>query len=121
MRNLAAQGSLFPREAWRETFKLIPKLPYLFSYRFSDADGKNSELQVLDWECGQLFWNCLSAAGGDEVAALNKVKAKYLGEFARTDLHFFLGTLRQFHGFSPNPWAIIGVFPVPHEKQLALI
>ena len=62
-----------------------------------------------------------TAAGGDEVVALNKVKVKYLGEFAQMDLHFFLGTLRQFHGFSPNPWVIIGVFPVPHEKQLALI
>lgn len=121
MRSLAAQGSLFPREAWRATFKLIPKLPYNFSYRFIDADGKKSEMQVLDWECGQLYWSCLKAAKGDEAAALGKVKAKYFGDFAQKDLHFFLGTLRQFHGFSPNPWVIIGVFPVPHEKQLALI
>jgi hypothetical protein len=36
------------------------------------------------------------------------------------DLHFFLGTLQQYHGFSPNPWAIVGLFHPPHENQLEL-
>ena len=60
MRNHADQGELFAAgEDWRQTFKLIPKLPYKFSYRFADAAGKESELQVLDWEAGALYWNCL--------------------------------------------------------------
>lgn len=121
MRNRAAQSSLFPVDEWHKTFQLIPKLPYEFSYRFMDAAGRKSELQVLDWECGQLYWNCLKAAKGDETTALAKMKAKYLDAFLKTDLHFFLGTLREFHGFSPNPWVIIGVLPIPHEKQLALL
>ena len=120
MRNKSTQGELFTGEEWRQTFHLMPKLPYNFSYRFTDADGRESELQVLDWEAGQLYWNCLRSANGSEPNALAKVKQKYLAEFNRRDLHFFLGTMQQFHGFSPNPWVIIGVFPIPHENQMAL-
>lgn len=115
------QQELFADETWKTTFKIIPKLPYSFSYRFEDADGKSSELQVLDWEAGALYWNCLRKANGNESAALEKVRAKYLDEFCTRDLHFFLGTTQQFHQFAPNPWVIIGVFPIPHETQLNLI
>jgi len=124
MRNNASQGELFAEEAWRQTFHLMPKLPYNFSYRFEDADGKSSELQVLDWEAGQLFHNCLRDANGDEKVALSKVRQKYFDTFLKTDLHFFLGTMKEFHGFSPNPWVIIGVLPIPHRpmtEQLDLL
>ena len=36
-----------------------------------------------------------------------------------TDLHFFLGTTQQFNQFAPNPWVIVGVFPVPYDLQEA--
>lgn len=121
IRARSQQKELFAEEAWRETFKLIPKQPYSFSYRFEDADGRSSELQVLDWEVGALYWNCLRSCNGDEQAALEKVRAKYLDEFSRRDLHFFLGTTQQFHQVAPNPWVIIGVFPIPHERQLDLL
>jgi hypothetical protein len=121
MRKRAHQGELFAEEAWRQTFKIIPKLPYSFSYRFEDESGQKSKMQVLDWEVGALFWNCLRNAGGDEQLALKKVRTKYLDEFLRTDLHFFLGTTQQFHFVSPNPWIIVGVFPIPHETQLSLL
>ncbi len=120
MREQTRQTEMFAEESWRETFKVIPKLPYAFSYRFEDVDGRKSTLQVLDWECGQLFWNCLRGSGGDEDAALAKVRAKYLDEFGARDLHFLLGTTQQFHGFSPNPWVIIGVFAPPYQNQLEL-
>lgn len=118
MRQMSSQGELFADEQWRQTFRLMPKLPYNFSYRFEDADGKKSELQVLDWEAGQLFQNCLRNAEGDESVALAKVKQKYLDTFTRTDLHFFLGTMQQFHGYSPNPWVIVGVLPMPHPPAI---
>jgi hypothetical protein len=121
MRNQTRQGELFTEETWRETFKLIKKLPYSFSYRFEDDTGKSSEMQILDWEIGALYWNCLRSCNGDENAALLKVKAKYLDEFCKCDLHFFLGTTQQFHFVARNPWVIIGVFPIPHERQLGLI
>ncbi len=123
MRAMASQGELFEDEQWRNTFNLMPKLPYNFSYRFEDADGRRSELQVLDWETGQLFHNCLRGTHGDEPAALAKVRQKYMDEFQNTDLHFFLGTMKEFHGYSPNPWVIVGVLPLPHappEEQMHL-
>lgn len=117
MRELTNQLDLFADNTWRDTFKIIPKLPYSFSYKFEDAAGRISELQVLDWEAGALYWNCLASAEGNEVEALAKVRQKYFDAFLRTDLHFFLGTTQQFHFVAPNPWVIIGVFPAPYETQ----
>lgn len=121
MRNQTNQSELFADEAWRQTFRVIPKLPYSFSYEFEDADGKNAKLQILDWETGALFWNCLKQCGGDEKTALEKVRVKYIDQFLKTDLHFFLGTTQQFHFVAPNPWVIIGVLQIPHEKQGELL
>jgi hypothetical protein len=120
MRELTNQLDLFADNTWRRTFQVIPKLPYSFSYRFEDAAGKSSELQVLDWEVGALYWTCLRSAGDDEPRAFEKVRQKYLDAFSKTDLHFFLGTTQQFHFVTPNPWVIVGVFPAPHERQGAL-
>ena len=121
MRAFHSQLGLFDTAMWNETFKVIPKLPYAFSYRFEDAVGKKSELQVLDWEAGALYWNCLRSTAGNEAAALAKVRQKYLDEFSKKDLHFFLGTTQQFHFVAPNPWVIIGVFPIPRETQTSML
>lgn len=120
LREKSRQGELFEEEAWRTTFKLIPKLPYSFSYRFEDAVGQSSEMQILDWEIGALYWNCLRDAGSEE-AALQMVRLKYFDQFMKTDLHFFLGTTQQFHFVAPNPWVIVGVFPIPFETQQTLL
>lgn len=113
----AKQLELFEDNSWRTTFQVIPKLPYSFSYKFEDAAGRQSDLQILDWEIGALFWNCLRDCDGDERQALGKVKEKYFGEFLKKDLHFFLGTTQEWHFVAPNPWVIIGVFPIPHDRQ----
>ena len=120
MRLRAGQGELFAGDDWRQTFKLIPKVPYKFSYRFADEEGKESEMQILDWEIGQLYWNCVRAADGNEEVALSKVREKYLDAFTKTDLHFFLGTTQNYHSWATNPWVIIGVFPAPYVTQMNL-
>ena len=117
MRNRANQGEIFAEETWRQTFEVIRKMPFNFSYRFEDETGKASELQVLDWEAGALFWKCVQSCAGDEKAALAKVRQKYFDGFLKKDLHFFLGTTQEFHFRAPNPWVIIGVFPIPFERQ----
>jgi hypothetical protein len=117
MREQYRQLDLFEDNAWRETFKLIPKLPFSFSYKFKDVSGRISELQILDWEIGALYRNCLKQCNGNENAAIQKVRAKYMEEFSKKDLHFFLGTTQQFHFRAPNPWVIIGVFPILYENQ----
>lgn len=123
MREMSSQGELFADEEWRQTFNLMPKLPYDFWYHFEDSQGRRSQLKVIDWEIGQLFHNCLRDARNDEAVALEKVRLKYVDTFLKTDLHFFLGTMKEFHGYSPNPWVIIGVLPLPHpppHEQLDL-
>ncbi len=120
MRIRTRQGVLFEEDSWKQTFRLIKKLPYSFSYRFRDADSRTSEMQVLDWEVGQLFWNCMRQYGNDESIALAKVRERYYDDFTKKDLHFFLGTTYQFHGWALNPWVIIGVFPAPHRHQMDL-
>jgi len=37
-------------------------------------------MMIEDWEIGALFWNCLYQTDGNEQAALDLVKQKYLGE-----------------------------------------
>ena len=113
------QQDLFTDANWQEDFQLVQKLPWKFSYRFEDIHGKQSALQILDWEAGALYWNCLKDT--DEQAALEKVRKKYLDEFTRTDLHFFMGTTLEHHQKkAPNPWQIIGVLPMPVLVQPSL-
>ncbi len=103
------------------TFKVVRKVPYKFYYRFEDVNGKSSRMQILEWQIGALYWNCLQQAKGDKNQALAKVKQKYYDEFINKDLHFILGTTKQYHFVARNPWMIIGVLPIPFEHQLKLL
>ena len=116
-----ATNSLFDDDSWRKTFRVIPKLPYGFSYRFSDVTGRQSELRILDWEIGALYWNCFNSSSGREDVTLEKVRQKYYDEFTKTNLHFFLGTTLRWHFVAPNPWVIVGVFPIPHDQRMKLL
>lgn len=113
------QGQLFDDED-RSGFKLMPKLPYKFSYRFRDDEGTESTLMIEDWEIGQLYWNCLE--GINEKEAIRKVKEKYLDDFVKTkDLHLFLGTTHEHHmRKARNPYVIVGTFypPFVHQESL---
>jgi hypothetical protein len=120
MRALYDQLDFFGDNSWRKTFEVIRKLPFSFSYKFEDATGRLSELQILDWEIGALYWNCLKISSGDEAEARARVRQKYFDEFPKKDLHFFLGTTQEFHFRAPNPWVIIGVLPIPKETQIGL-
>jgi hypothetical protein len=110
----------FPTQSGHK--KLVKKLPYKFSYRFfTEGDKEPRKLMIEDWEIGALFWNCLYKTDGDEQAALELVRQKYLGEFAEKDLYLFVGTTLKFHAMSaPNPFVIIGVFYPPKSQQPAL-
>ncbi len=103
-------------------FEVVKKLPYKFSYVFVDDGERESTMMIEDWETGQLFWNCLARAEGDEAKACADVKKKYFDDFAKTkDLHFFLGTTKEFHFVSPNPFIIVGTFhpkPVTQERLI---
>jgi len=117
----ANQFSLFQTEdEVRKEFLIVDKLPYKFSYRFTDCKGKESTLMIEDWEIGALFWNCLKQSEGNEDEAISLVRKKYLEEFSSKEIFLFLGTTRQFHGWAKNPFVIIGVFYPPASQQESL-
>ena len=114
------QGDLF-QDQNPEDFKIMPKLPYKFSYKFRDDAGTESKLMIEDWEIGQLYLNCVKHYGEEQ--AVGKVREKYLDNFAKTkDLHLFLGTTFEWHiRKAKNPFVIIGTFYPPHTKQTSLL
>jgi len=75
---------------------------------------------IEDWELGQLYWNCLKSSNNNEQVASQKVKQKFFDEFIKTKDYFFLGTTKQFHNVSPNPFIIIGTFYPKKELQRTL-
>ena len=118
-KNLHRQGDLFADDdQFEKAFRLVRKLPYEFSYKFIDKDGKERKLMIEDWEIGALYWNCLEHANGDERVAVQKVREKYLNEFVtKTDLHLFVGTTLRYHGWASNPFVIIGTFTPPKNRH----
>ena len=101
-------------------FQVVRKLPFKFSYKVKDINGKESTMMIEDWETGQLFWNCLSRSGSEE-RACKLVRQKYMDDFAITkDLYLFLGTTKRFHYVGKNPFVIIGTFTPKIETQTKL-
>ncbi|MBI5184593.1 MAG: hypothetical protein HZA01_02565 [Nitrospinae bacterium] len=121
LKQKANQLSLFQsEEEVKKEFSVVNKLPYKFSYRFRDGQGKEATLMIEDWEIGALYWNCFKREKGDEKKAVELVKRKYWTEFRQKDIYLFLGTTKQFHGWAKNPFVIVGVFYPPLEKQPSL-
>jgi hypothetical protein len=103
-----------------DDFKIMPKLPCKFSYRFKDDAGVESKLMIEDWEVGQLYWTCEKHYGKDQ--AVTKVRQKYIGDFVKTkDLYLFLGTTYEWHvRKAKNPFVIVGTFHPPYVTQESL-
>jgi Ni,Fe-hydrogenase I cytochrome b subunit len=73
---------------------------------------------IEDWEIGDLYWNCLRSANGDEQIAVQKVKEKYWDDIAqKRDTYLFLGTTKENQLRAPNPFIIIGVFYPPYPPK----
>ncbi len=109
------------KEEIKKQFALVNKLPYKFSYKFEDINGRESTLMIEDWEIGALYWNCLKNCSGDEKMATQQVKRKYFDEFiAQRDVLLFLGTTLRYHGWANNPFVIVGVFYPKKEPQKSL-
>jgi len=120
------QLHLFKEEATlAKELKVVRKLPYKFSYRFKDVQGKETKLMIEDWEIGALYWNCLRSSQGDEAEAVCKVKTKYWDEFVvskRFSPVLILGTtLEHQNKKAPNPFVIIGVLAPPLDLRQRLL
>jgi len=88
-------------------FNIMPKLSHSIKIVFEDENAKKSKMTILDWEINQLFLKYK-----DTKEAKKKVKDKLLWMFDR-DLYLCLGTMRQMHGWTSNPFTIIGLFYPP--------
>lgn len=99
------------------------KLPYKFSYRFRDVNGKVSKRMIEDWEIGALYWNCLRNSVGNEEAACKKVRNKYWDDYIKSgkyNIMLILGTTEDAHRRKlPEQFIIIGVVPLPLNLQSA--
>lgn len=96
-----------------DSFAVMKKLPYKFSYRFTDIKNKEMILPVEDWQLASLYWKLVKKHPGPqgEGKAIREIRKKYLQEYARnSDLHFFLGTAQQVHASSKQPFTIVGLF-----------
>ena len=103
------------------SFNVVKKIPYKFSYVFTDINGQKKTVMNEDWELGALFWKQLKKHNGDEKAACADVKKKYFDDFALTkDLYFYLGTTKLHQLRFPEPFIIIGTFHPKKEYQMRL-
>ncbi len=96
-----------------DPFTVMKKLPYRFSFHFTDSRNKEITLPVEDWQLASLYWKSLKKHSGPdkEQKAINDVRKKYLQEYARnTDLYFFLGTTQNVHASTKQPFTIVGLF-----------
>ena len=103
------------RRLSRHKTKLVDLVPYRFYYTFEDENGKRSRLQITDWEIYQLCRKLMRKYGNQRTVLYKHLKQKYFDELATTrDVHFFLGTTRNWHiRRSRNPFMIVGIFYPP--------
>jgi len=119
------QLHLFKDEATlAKELKVVRKLPYKFSYRFKDVQGRETKLMIEDWEIGALYWKCLRSSQGNEAEAIGKMKTKYWDEFVvskRFSPALILGTTLEHHNKkAPNPFVIVSVLAPPLDLRQRL-
>lgn len=108
----------FTDEEQREYKNANLTLPYSIKLEFEDSDGQKSKMSILDWEISQLYWNLLRDKKSDKEIKLGiKDKLKWMIE--KRELYLYLGTMKQMHGWTDNPFTIIGLFYPPKDKGYA--
>jgi hypothetical protein len=113
------QGNLFEKKG--NSFEVVRKIPYKFSYTIVDDAGTQSTMMIEDWEIGALYWRQLAKHEDNEAKACADVEKKYFADFAKTkDLYLLLGTTKVNHFVAPNPFIIIGTFHPPVVRQTSL-
>ncbi|MDZ4122047.1 MAG: hypothetical protein U1C33_06470, partial [Candidatus Cloacimonadaceae bacterium] len=100
--------------------KPLRSLPYKFKYEFIDGQNTKHNMQILDWEIGALYWNCLKSST-DEQQACNRVVEKLYSIASKKDLYFILGSTLDHHQRRlSNPFTIVGLYYPPKDEQLSV-
>jgi hypothetical protein len=99
--------------------KPLEKIPYSFSFKFTceEAGCRGHEMEITDWEIGQLYRRMRDKYKSEDVAT-EKVRQKLFDELCAPgiDTHLFVGTMHTH----PKTWIILGVFypKKPHSPTL---
>ncbi len=108
-----ANANLFEHNSSCEVeFNVMPQLPYSIKLEFEDINGKKSKMNILDWEISQLYLNLYRS--NNEKETKEKIKNK-IESLIEKDLYLCLGTMKQMHGWTSNPFTIIGLFYPPKD------
>jgi len=110
-----ANLNLFEHESCEVEFNAMPSVPYSFKLLFEDTNAQTSKMSILDWEISQLYWN-LCNSGKCEKEIKQGIKDKLNWMIETRDLYLILGTMKQMHGWTSNPFTIIGLFYPPKEN-----
>jgi len=96
-------------------FKAMPSLPYSIKLEFEDDECKKSKMGILDWEISQLYWNLKKDKKTDKEIK-QSIKDKLFWMMEKRELYLYLGTMKQMHGWTSNPFTIIGLFYPPKDN-----
>lgn len=115
------QDDLFTEEQVRDQIKQLRKVPYDFHYRYTcetQEGEKEYRHKIVDWEAGQLFWNCRKSHG---INWERPFREKLEDDFGNKDLMFLMGNQHRFQ----DQWLIISlIYPpkriLPKAEQLSL-
>ncbi len=111
-----ANLNLFEDESCSVEFNAMPQIPYNIKMVFEDINGKESKMNILDWEISQLYLNLKNRGDGDKEIK-QKIKDKLWGFMNNRDLYLCLGTMKMMHGWTSNPFTIIGLFYPPKNSS----
>ncbi len=107
------QGNLFSEGEVKKQVKELRKVPFDFYYQYSCESELGQEThkhKIVDWEVGQLYWNCRLSHGENwEVPFRNKLES----ELVNKELMFLMGNIHRFQ----NQWLIISLIYPPKLKH----
>lgn len=104
-----SQGSLFDKE-----LAAIEPCPFDIRMKFTDATGRH-DMACGDWETAATFFKWRREYG--EESALQRLKARYEGDYAAAGVAFAFGTMAKH----PATWILLGIIRLDESQQLKLI
>jgi hypothetical protein len=106
------QDDIFTENQAKAQIKQLRKIPYDFYYEYQCNGSTNDEHRhkIVDWEAGQLFWNCHRSHGSNWE---NPFRAKLIDDLGNKDLMFLVGNIHRFQ----EQWLIISLIYPPKQTQ----
>lgn len=108
------QGNLFVEAEAEAEIRSLRKIPFDFYYNYvcESATGETEyKHKIVDWEAGQLYWNCVSGHGKDWEQPF---RAKLEDDLAGKDLMFLMGNIHRFQ----DQWLIVSLIYPPKQRPV---